>query len=101
MRLLSLLFLLLAQHPAQPPPIGIIDFYGAGTPPLAELRTALPFDEGQSLSADAVERGKQLGEAVTALRKLSNVSDAQVKAICCDQNKSSFTWEFRNAALWL
>jgi hypothetical protein len=55
MPLLSLLFLLLAQNPAQFLPIGIVDFYGAGTPPLAELREALPFHEGQSLSAGAVE----------------------------------------------
>ena len=87
MALLSVLWFLLAQHPAQLPPIGIIDFYGTGTLLQSELRNALPFHEGQSLSADVVERRRQLSEAVTALRKLSNVADAQVKAICCDQNK--------------
>jgi hypothetical protein len=87
MAFISLLWFVLAQQPAQLPPIGIVDFYGVRTVPVAELRKALPLQEGQTLSADAAERRKQLAEAVTALRKLSNVSDARVKAICCDQNK--------------
>jgi len=85
--LFRLLFLLLAQHSAQLPPIGVIDFYGASTLPESQLRKALPFHEGQSLSADTVERRKELGEAAAALRLLSNVSDAQVKTVCCDQNR--------------
>jgi hypothetical protein len=79
--LLTLLFVLLfGPSNGQPPPIGIIDFYGLRSTTEQQARAALQIKEGDALPAS-------MEDAKRRLEALPNVLQARISVGCCDEGK--------------
>ena len=65
---------------AQSPEIGVIDFYGVRTIPVARLREALKIKEGDSVTP-------VLGEGAERLQAVPGVQRATIDAVCCESGK--------------
>ena len=79
-----LLLVLESQASAQTLPIGIIDFYGLGRLSPSDVRKALTFKEGDSISFASDERPPFLAESERRLAALPDVTRASANAVCCD-----------------
>ena len=80
MRLSFLLLLLAGPVGAQPPKIGVLDFYGLRKIPERQVRQTIGVKEGDPLPPSK-------GDVEERLDKLSGVIESHVEAICCDQGK--------------
>lgn len=67
---------------AQSREIGIIDFYGARTVPVARLQTALGIRPGDSVTP-------ALDQAVERLQAVPGVQHAAIDAVCCEEGKTT------------
>ena len=67
--------------------IGIIDFYGLNRVSAAQVREALTFKEGDTLSLTGGDRPAFLAESEDRLSKLPGVVRAQTNIVCCDQGR--------------
>jgi hypothetical protein len=68
--------------------IGIIDFYGTMGLPDADLRGALTFKEGDSISMGDGERPAWVAESERRLAALPRVSRAKLNFVCCDSGRA-------------
>jgi hypothetical protein len=68
--------------------IGIIDFYGLNRVSAAQVREALTFKEGDTLSVDNGGRPAFITESETRLSMLPGVARARVSIVCCDQGRA-------------
>jgi hypothetical protein len=100
--------LLFAQQPDQPPPIGIIDFYGLRTITAADVQKIIPYPVGTSFSGSDDEFENEINQTIQKLKALPNVEGASVELVCCDHGKSMIyvgirergerAWHFRDAS---
>jgi hypothetical protein len=67
---------------AQSQEIGVIDFYGARTIPIARLREALKIREGDSITPE-------VGESLERLKAVPGVERAAIDAVCCEGGKTT------------
>jgi hypothetical protein len=72
---------------AQSLQIGIIDLYGLGSLPVADVRKALTFKEGDSISFASEERPAFFAESELRLGKLPGVSRASISPVCCEDGR--------------
>ena len=76
---LSIVVLTASASAASPPErIGIIDFYGYGSLDPAQLRSALPFKEGDAVPSKVTRQA-----AEEALVKLTGRTAAKIDLVCC------------------
>jgi hypothetical protein len=72
---------------AQSLQIGIIDLYGLGSLPAADVRKTLTFKEGDSISFASAERPAFLAENEQRLAALPGVLKASLNAVCCEEGQ--------------
>jgi len=72
---------------AQSLQIGIIDLYGLGSLPAADVRKTLTFKEGDSISFASAERPAFLAENEQRLTTLPGVIRASISPVCCDDGR--------------
>jgi hypothetical protein len=65
--------------------IGIIDFYGLNRVALADVRRALTFKEGDTISPGNGTRPAFMVDSENRLSLLPGIAHAQVNVVCCDQ----------------
>jgi tetratricopeptide (TPR) repeat protein len=68
--------------------IGIIDFYGLNRVSAAQVRQALTFRKGDTISLVDDERPAFLVESENRLSMLSGVTRARANIVCCDQGRA-------------
>lgn len=67
--------------------IGIIDLYGLGSLPAADVRKTLTFKEGDSISFAGAERPALLAESEQRLARLPGVIRAAASPVCCEDGR--------------
>ena len=75
------------ELPGQDLQIGIIDFYGLGRVSEGQARQALTFKEGDTLSLLGDKPPSVLAESERRLSRLSGVTRAHTKFVCCDAGR--------------
>ena len=68
--------------------IGIIDLYGLSRVPADEVRGALTFKEGDTVSFGGDERPAFLAASENRVAQLPGVVRARTKLVCCDQGRA-------------
>ena len=68
--------------------IGIIDLYGLSRVPADQVRAALTFKEGDTISFEGHERPAFLTASETRLTALPGVVRARIYPVCCDQGRA-------------
>ncbi|MBM3738953.1 MAG: HEAT repeat domain-containing protein [Acidobacteria bacterium] len=66
---------------AQPPSVGVLDFYGLRQVAQSDIRAALPFKEGDPLPPSK-------GDVEEALEQVKGVVRARLEAVCCQEGKA-------------
>ena len=68
--------------------IGIIDIHGLKRVPTTEVRQALTFKEGDTISLAGAVRPAFLAESESRLTKLTHVARAHIYLVCCDKGRA-------------
>lgn len=69
-------------------PIGIIDVYGLSRWSAADVRAALTFREGDTISLEGEERAALMAASEARLVTLPGVRQARINLVCCDNGRA-------------
>jgi hypothetical protein len=68
--------------------VGIIDFYGLNKVSTSQVRSALAFKEGDTISLDGNEPPAFLRASENRVAQLPGVARARTELVCCDHNRA-------------